>query len=252
MDCQNRKTALITGASGGIGFELARCFAADGHDLVLAGSSMKRLEEAAKKLREAFDVSIVTIEQDLSRQGAALELYRKVREEGLEIEYLVNNAGFGTVGPAEKIDFEQDERLLFLNVVALTELCKLFLPEMYRRGSGKILNTASTGAFQPGPFTASYFSSKTYVLSYSRAIRLEARKHGVQVCALCPGTTRTAFFEKEGMETPVWAMSPAAVARAGYRGLMHNHGVIVPGLMNQMIRIVPSSVKAYFVARMKS
>ncbi len=247
----DNKYALVTGAAGGIGFELARCAAGDGYSLIIVGSNEDRLKTAQKSLESEFPVNVVALVQDLSVPGSAEGLYGEVEKRGLDVVCLVNNAGFGTIGPAETIPLDKDERMLTLNVITPTELCKLFLPQMYQKHSGKILNIASTGAFNPGPYTGSYFASKSYVLSYTKALRYEAKSRGVQVSALCPGTTRTRFFEKEGMDTPVWAMSPESVARAGWRGLRAGCGVIVPGMMNKLIRLVPSGIKTFFTAQMK-
>ena len=247
----DNKYALVTGAAGGIGFELARCAAGDGYSLIIVGSNEDRLKTAQKSLESEFPVNVVALVQDLSVPGSAEGLYGEVEKRGLDVVCLVNNAGFGTIGPAETIPLDKDERMLTLNVITPTELCKLFLPQMYQKHSGKILNIASTGAFNPGPYTGSYFASKSYVLSYTKALRYEAKSRGVQVSALCPGTTRTRFFEKEGMDTPFWAMSPESVARAGWRGLRAGCGVIVPGMMNKLIRLVPSGIKTFFTAQMK-
>lgn len=243
--------ALITGGSSGIGYALANVFAQHGYGLALASSNAQRLEQAAAVLSRAASVPIRTFPVDLSSEGAAKKLYSAVKEADLNPLVLVNNAGFGLVGPAEQIPLERDAALLRLNILSLTALCKLFLPDLYRRGEGYILNVASTGAFQPGPYTASYFASKSYVLSYSRAIGYEAKSHGVRVCALCPGSTRTEFFRKEGMPVPSLAMTADAVARNAYRSLMRGRSTAVPGLLNQLIRAVPSEVKLRFVARMK-
>ena len=155
------------------------------------------------------------------------------------------------IGATEEVDFQKDRGLMILNMISLTELCKLFLRDMYQRKRGKILNIASTGAFQPGPYTATYYASKSYVLSYSRAIRREAKKKGVQICTLCPGTTDTEFFHKTGRETPKGAMSPEKTAEYAYRKLMRNKEIAVPGIINQFLRIFPVKIKIFFVALMK-
>lgn len=141
--------------------------------------------------------------------------------------------------------------MIQLNVTTPVCLCKLFLRDMYENGRGKILNVASTGAFQPGPYTSTYFASKSFLYSYSRAIRQEAAARGVIVSTLCPGTTRTKFFEKAGQKTPIWAMSAEKTAKIAVDGLMRNRGIIVPGVINNILRIVPSGVKMYFVEMLK-
>ena len=165
---------------------------------------------------------------------------------------MVNNAGFGLAGPSEKIDVKNDEKLLYLNMTAPTILCKLFLRDMYKRRKGSILNVASTAAFQPGPYNATYFASKSYIYSYSRAIRYEAKRYGVSVCTLCPGTTRTKFFVKEGIKTPMWAMPAGKVAEYAIDGLEKDKAVIIPGNMNKIFKIIPSGVKLAAVAVMKN
>lgn len=249
----SRPDVLVTGGSSGIGLALAKKFAGEGHRVVIVGQHEDRL----KKAEEAIGGEVRSVCLDLSDPDSAEALYEKISTLSFsdgrapEIGILVNNAGFGTIGPADEISLEKDEAQLNVNILTLTKLCKLFLRDFYQNGSGKILNVASTGAFQPGPYTGSYYASKAYVLSYTQALREEAKKHGVQVCALCPGTTKTAFFEKAGQKTPLWAMPPEKVAEIAYKGLMSNRGVIVPGAMNQALRLVPAPVKTFFVGLMK-
>ncbi len=242
---------LITGGSGGIGFELARSFIKRKHDVIISGANEERLCAAKEQLEKEFSCTVNAFLQDLSLPGGPKALYDQVNQAGLRVDILVNNAGMGLLDASEQIDFEADEKLMRLNMIAPVQLCKLYLPEMYRRGSGKILNLSSVAAFQPGPYQSTYFASKAFVLSYSRAIRYEAKNRGVQVCVLCPGTTKTQFFIKEGIETPRMAVSPEAVAEFACRKLMQNKAVIVPGIMNRLSRIVPAGVKIPFVAIMR-
>jgi len=243
--------ALVTGGTSGIGYELARCFAADGYGIVLVSSNETNLNSVKEKFQKEFDIRVQTIVQDLSRPKAALMVHSQIKEMGIYVTALVNCAGFGTVGPTDKIDAQKDEAMLQLNVISLVEMCKLFLPDMYRAGNGGILNVASTGAFQPGPYTSTYYASKSFVLSYSRAIRYEAARHNVNVSTLCPGTTRTEFFKKEGMKTPFYAVSAKSVARYAYRRYNKNREVIVPGIMNKLMRILPIKIKVAGIAKMK-
>lgn len=246
------KYVLITGATSGIGLALARVFARKGFNIVMVSSSEKRLIRAQKSMKERFDrVKTEIIAQDLSVAGAAKKVYDKVSDMGIEIEILVNNAGYGLIGSSESIDMEKDERMLYLNMVTPTCLCKLFLKEMYKRGHGKILNVASTASFQPGPYNSTYFASKAYLYNYSRAIRYEAKDRGVQVCTLCPGTTGTRFFQKEGINTPVWAMSVGKVAEYAVEGLENDKEVIIPGTWNKVFRAIPSSLKLKVISIMK-
>ena len=245
------KYVLITGGTSGIGFELARNFARDNYGVVIVSSNSERLQNAKQKLEDEFKITVLTYEQDMGKIGAAIQLYNKIKEDNLTISVLVNNAGLGLVGPTEKIDFKRDESMIILNVISLVELCKLFISDMYKQGSGKILNVASTGAFQPGPYTSTYFGSKAFVLSYSRAIRYEAKEKGVQVCALCPGSTKSNFFIQEGQETPKNAMTSEDVAKFAYKGLMKNKEIIVSGFINKIILHLPLKVRMMGVAKMK-
>lgn len=246
------KTVLITGGTSGIGFALAKKFAADSDVLVLVSSNEQRLKETKILLEKMrTDISVETLCLDLSTEKAAEQVYRKVREKGISVDILVNNAGFGMVGEAVLADREKEEAMLRINMQTVTQLCTFFLKDMYRNKRGKILNVASVGAWVPGPYTAAYYASKAYVASYSRAIRYEAAKYGVQVCTLYPGTTRTEFFEKAGTKTPMWAMSPEKVADVAYHGLMKNKEMIIPGFLNRCLYIIPTRWKLVGVAILK-
>lgn len=245
------KYALITGGTSGIGYALAEKFAEEEYALVIVASNQHRLELTKDKLENKYGIPVFIYQQNLAEVGAAKELYERIKKDNIEIDVLVNNAGYGQIGATQDIDFEKDEGLMVLNMISLTELCKLFIEDMYRRKTGKILNVASTGAFQPGPYTATYYASKSYVLNYSRAIRVEAKKKGVQVCTLCPGTTDTEFFHKTGRKTPKGAMSPQKTAEYAYKKLMRDKEVIVPGILNKLLRIVPVKIKIFFVALIK-
>ncbi|HBA97413.1 MAG TPA: short-chain dehydrogenase [Lachnospiraceae bacterium] len=246
------KYALVTGATSGIGIAISRVLARKGYGIVMVSSSLKHLKGAKRSMDERFpEIKAYIIEEDLSIKDSAIRLYNKVRELGVTIDILVNNAGFGLAGPAERIGIHDDEKLLYLNITAPTILCKLFLRDMYKRRNGSILNVASMASFQPGPYNSTYFASKSYLYSYSRAIRHEAKGHGVNVCTLCPGTTRTRFFKKEGIKTPVWAMPAGKVAEYAVDGLEKNKAVIIPGNINKILKAVPSGIKLAAVAYMK-
>lgn len=242
---------LITGATSGIGAELAKLFAQDGYGLVLVSSNQKRLEDIKGRIEERHPVPVYLFEQDLTQPGAAKNIKQQVQECKLDISVLVNNAGFGLAGPTDRIDLCQDEQLLMINVTNLVALCKLFLREMYEQGSGRILNVASTGAFMPGPYTSTYFASKAFVLSYTRAIRYEAREKGIQISTLCPGATKTGFFEREGLPVPANAMPAEKVAQAAFKGLKRNKEIIIPGLMNRLMQLFPLKLKMRHVAKLK-
>lgn len=246
------KTALITGATSGIGLEFTKKCAQEGYCLILVSSNQDRLQrEKEALLAWKPQIHVAIYAQDLSQEDAAEELYRRITKDGHSVDLLINNAGFGMVGPAHTLDGKQEEKMLQLLIHTPTKLCKCCLTEMYARGQGIIINVASTGAFQPGPYTASYFAAKSYLFEYSRAIRIEAKSHGVEVCVLCPGTTRTAFFRKTGKHTPIWAMSPKQVVESAWRGMERRQAVIVPGKMNQILRILPSGLKARGIALLK-
>ena len=243
---------LITGGTSGIGFELARCFARGNYGVIIVSSNKERLSVAKNNLENDYKVPILIFEQDLSKVGAASELYNKIRTSGINVDVLVNNAGYGLVGPTETIDLQEDENLMMLNVVSLVELSKLFLSDMYKSGSGKILNVASIGAFQPGPYTATYCASKAFVLSYSRAIRYEVKKSGVQICVLCPGETRTNFFSREGLQTPRNAMSAEDVAQYAYKRLIANKEISISGIYNRITKVLPVKLKMAHIAKKKN
>lgn len=247
--------ALVTGASSGIGLELARLLATDDIPVVMVASSASHLEEAQGDIVAGMkpDASprLKPLVADLADPDSPARMVSQVRALGLEVTTLVNCAGFGAVGSTETIDPATDRDMLAVNCGAVVALTKAFLPQMYARGTGRILNVASTGAFQPGPYNATYYASKTYVLSYTRAVRVEAARHGVIVSCLCPGATRTKFFERAGTPVSPGAMDAASVALAGYRGLMRGRAVIVPGVRNRLMQLAPTPLKVAVVARLK-
>ena len=233
---------LITGASSGIGRELATLFARDGHGLVLIARDQASLARIGGELTREYGVAVEVIAQDLSRPNAAIEIYRELKRLSIEIDVLVNNAGFGTYGVFADADPGIELQMLQLNIVSLTQLTRLFLKEMLAKRDGKILNVASTAAFQPGPLMAVYYASKAYVLSLSEALANELRGSGVTVSTLCPGPTQTGFKRRAHMEDSrlfaSGAMDAARVAAIGYRGLMRGKTVIIPGLKNRLLAFV--------------
>ena len=234
------KTALITGASSGIGYELTRLFAKDGYDLVLVARSEKQLVQLAQELKEKFGIAVRVIVKDLSDASAPEEVFTELQQEGITVDVLVNNAGFATYGMFAETDLAAELQEMQLNMVTLTQLTKLFLPGMLKRRQGKILNVASTAAFQPGPLMAVYYATKAYVLSFSEALANELHGTGVSVTALCPGPTESGFQKRANMEDSVMVsgkkiMDAASVARAGYRGLMAGKTIIIPGLRNKIL-----------------
>jgi hypothetical protein len=238
-------TALITGASAGLGAELAKLCAAGGYDVVLVARSAKRLAEMADGLARAHGVEARPLVADLALPAAPAEIFAQVSATPVDI--LINNAGFGVRGAFAETDWEAESRLLQVNVAALTHLTKLFLPGMVRRRSGRILNVASTAAFVPGPFMAMYYASKAFVLSFSEAVANEVQGTGVTVTALCPGPTRTEFAEAAGItDSKLFhgpAMEAADVARIGYQAMMTGKVSVVAGARNRWLmrgaRLIP-------------
>lgn len=234
------KTVLLTGASGGIGYELARLFARDGHNLVLAARSGDRLAQVAADLTARFGVEVRTIAVDLTNPTAPQFLWDQLRRDGVVVDILINNAGFGAHG--DFVDMPEPEILgqIQLNITALTHLTRLVLPPMVARRSGRIMNVASTAAFQPGPLMAVYYATKAYVLSFSEALTNELRGSGVTVTCFCPGATHTGFAKRAGNDRSrlfkqLGAMSAEKVALDGYRAVMEGRSLAISGLHNWLV-----------------
>lgn len=235
------QTALITGATSGIGLALAKVFAKNNYNLILVARKQEDLNKTKLDLESQFHVAVTTIAKDLSDGKAPQEIYDFCLQQNLRVDVLVNNAGFGSYGPFIDIELPKQLAMIDLNMRALTHLIGLFLPEMVARKTGKILNVASTAAFQPGPFFAVYYASKAYVLSLSEALRSEQRSSGVGVTCLCPGPTKTEFFSKElaikgtRLIKSGYMMEAADVAEIAYKGLMKNKAVVIPGFLNKLV-----------------
>lgn len=233
-------TALITGASAGIGLELARRFAAGGYALALTARRADELARIADDLKAKYGVPVHVFPLDLADSGGPAALYERVTAAGLSIDVLVNNAGFGTLGPFLDTELETELAMIRLNVSALVELCGRFVPAMKARGSGRVLNVASTAAFQPGPFMAIYYATKAFVLSFSEALWDELNGSGVTVTCLCPGPTRTEFADRAGMnETNLFSgpnvMAVGPVADAAYRATLKGKRLVIPGVWNKVL-----------------
>lgn len=234
-----RERILITGASSGIGLELARIAARDGHDLTLAARGEERLTQLAGELEKSHGVSVAVIPVDLAQPGAGERLFRAVQTRGLTVDVLINNAGYGFHGPFLKGDLSDQLGMVQVNIAALTDLTYRFLPAMVGRGYGRVLNVASVAAFTPGPFMAVYHATKAYVLSLSEALAYELRETGVTVTALCPGPVLTGFQERSGMGMTLghrlMLTRADEVASAGYRAMRRGSPLVVPGFMNRLL-----------------
>src|SRR6516162_1548274 len=232
-------TVLITGASGGIGYELAKLFARDRHNLVLVARSADNLAQVATEL-QAYGVKVKTIALDLAAPPVPKFLFDQLHREGITIEILINNAGFGAFGEFAEMPEEEILGQIGLNITALTELTRLFLPTMIARRSGRVMNVASTAGFQPGPLMAVYYATKAYVISFTEAIANEVRKSGVTVTCFCPGATETGFAKRAGNDQTrlfkqMGAMKVEKVAVDGYRAVMEGRGLAISGAHNWMV-----------------
>ncbi|MCT7649178.1 SDR family NAD(P)-dependent oxidoreductase [Aliarcobacter butzleri] len=240
-----KNVALITGASSGIGKELAKIHAKKGGDLVLIARNEDSLISLKNDLELKFSVKVVNIIIDLSVIGAAKEVYEKVKALNIEIEYLFNNAGFGLLGKFDELSWERQSQMINLNIIAVTELTYLFLSDMKKRNSGKILNTSSTASLLPGPLQAVYYATKAYITSWGNALSEELRDTNITVTNLLPGATETNFGTTSGMDkTKVFAkpVSALSVAQDGYNAMIKGEVDKISGLncfQNMMIKIIP-------------
>jgi short-subunit dehydrogenase len=252
------KTALVTGASGGLGAHFARLFAQDGHDIVLVARRRDKLDQLATELSEEHGIHSTVIAADLTDPKAPLHLHEEVLRAGIELEFLVNNAGFGTNGAFAELDLARELDLIELNVKALTHLTGLVLPAMVARRRGRILNVSSTAGFVPGPFMATYYASKAYVLNFTEALAHELRGTGVTATVLCPGPTTTEFAQVAGNENTALFKGPAAdaasVALYGYSSMLSGKTIAIPGLKNRFsvesLRVSPRSVVRVMAGRL--
>jgi short-subunit dehydrogenase len=237
---------------------LARLAAKDGHDLVLVARRRDRLAELSAELTAAHGVQVMLIDMDLSDHGAPAAIADKLRAEGKAVDFLINNAGFGTCGPFAQAVLDREVEMIHLNIRALVQLTHAFLPGMVARGSGRILNVASVAGFVPGPYMATYYASKAFVLSFTEALACELNDSGVTITASCPGPTKTEFSEVAGnARTQLFSNSvaqAAPVALHAYRAMMAGQVVAIPGLMNKLIaqstRISPRSWLRAIAARL--
>jgi uncharacterized protein len=247
-----RPVTVITGASAGIGAALARVFARNSHELALVARRRERLDALADEIAAAGSPRPVVIVADLAKPGAAKTIGEALRAQGAEPQYMVNNAGFGLLGPASSLDRDEELAMIDVNMRALTELSLAFLDCLERQGGG-ILNVGSVAGFLPGPGMAVYYASKAYVLSLSESLHAELEPRGVRVCVLCPGPVPTEFAARAGIDgTPasrLLTQSAERVAELGYRGLMQGRRLVVPGLANRLLAfIVPLAPRRLLLA----
>ena len=236
-----KEAVLITGGSKGIGFELSRRFAHDHNNIVLVARNASNLSTAAKALRKAFSIEVMTIPADLSDSRSPQRIFSMLQRQRISITELVNNAGFGLHGKFVTLGLQDQMCMMQVNMASLVAFTRLFLPEMIQRKNGGILNIASTAAFFPGPFMALYYATKTFVLNFSEALREELMHSGITISTLCPGPTKSHFHIRSQIDRtrllksklfPM--MSASVVAERGYTGYRRGRRVIIPGVLNKM------------------
>ncbi|MEM8523822.1 MAG: SDR family oxidoreductase [Bacteroidota bacterium] len=252
-----KKAALITGASSGIGEELANIHAERGGDLVIVARSEDKLQALKTKLEQQYKVEVKVIVKDLTGTSAPKEIYEEVQREGIQVDYLINNAGFGGIGKFHEREWEKDLSMIQLNIVALTALTRFFLPGFVARNSGKVLNVSSTASLLPGPLQAVYYATKAYVTSFSNAIAEELHDKNVTVTALMPGATETDFGKVSGMDkTELFENTASArsVAEAGYEGMMEGKLDVLAGLtfgQKVMMKALPITPKKVVLSQVR-
>lgn len=254
-----KETVLITGATSGIGYELSKIFALAGFRLILVGRNPTKLKEVENEFSNKTSCQIIIA--DLSEENAAEKIFSETEKLGLDVDILVNNAGFGLYGEFTKTDLEKETDMIRVNIIALTKLCKIYLPKMIKKRSGKILNLSSTAAFQPGPLMAVYYATKAYVLHFSEGISEELIGSGVSVTALCPGPTESGFQKEARMDKSMEVLSrenvmdTKTVAQIGYNALMKKRVVQIAGLKNTItansVRLIPRSIVRKIVKRIQ-
>jgi uncharacterized protein len=254
------KTALITGASNGIGLELARIHASKGGNLVLVARNIARIDELKLELENQYKVSVYTIGKDLSLANAAQEVYYETSQQKIQVDFLINNAGFGDFGMFVETDWNKELQMINLNITTLTQFTKLYLQDMVARKSGRIMNVASTAAFQSGPTMAVYYATKAYVLSFSEAIDNEVSDKGVTVTSLCPGATESGFQAAAAMEESALVKgkklpTSREVAEYGYQSMLSGKTVAIHGLMNYImansVRFTPRAIVVKLTRKMQ-
>lgn len=236
---KNEKWALITGCTSGIGKAFADLLAEKGFSLVLVSRNEEKLKALSDELKCNYKINTSIIREDLEKEGAAHNIYEKLHREGVQIQILVNNAGFNECGSFLETNTEKELEMVQLHIVFTTKMMKLLLPEMVRQGNGRVLNVGSTGSYIPCPYDAVYAATKAYLLSVSKGINAELKKTGVSITTLCPGSTRTEFAHKAGMEETllfkIFVMKPEKVASIGYKALMKRKTSVIAGVYNKLL-----------------
>jgi uncharacterized protein len=246
----HKRTVLVTGASSGIGAAFARRFAQQGANLILVARSVDRLEALAAELRSTHSVAVTVVPADLGAPGAAQHIYNTVTARGLNVDVLVNNAGFGSHGRFEELDAEREHQQIQVNVTALVDLTHAFVPAMLQRGNGTVINIASTVAFQPVPFMAVYGASKAFVTSFSAALAEEYRGRGLKVLAVCPGATDTNFFDAVGNDNVAMGQkrTPDQVVTTALQALERGQSVVIDGAGNRWLSVLAKRLSFGFAA----
>lgn len=246
----NNNYTLITGATSGIGYELAKLFAKDKNNLIIVGRDTERLKEVKAELEEVNSIKIYSVEADLKLEASVEKVIKFVDENNLTVENLVNNAGFGSFGHFHEVDTEKDLDMIKVNIYALTRLTKSFLPKIIELGKGGVLNVASTAAFAPGPKMSVYYATKAYVLSLTEALGEELKDTNIRITALCPGPVKTNFQSRaevvKSEKAKKYMMDAETVAYIGYKDYFRGKLIVIPGLKNkfmiQALRIAPRSI----------
>jgi len=253
----NQKYALITGATSGIGYELAKLFANDGYNLIIVARNQQELDAKAAEF-SGKDVNVITISKDLSTDNGPFEVYEEVKAKGIQVDVLVNDAAQGQYGKFVETDIQRELEMVRLNIIGYLVLTKMFLKEMVARNEGKILQVASIGGKLPGSMQSVYHATKAFIVSHTDALVNELKDTGVTITALLPGPTDTDFFNKAGMEDTVMVQEtslsdPAKVAKDGYEALMSGDDSVISGMKNKiqvgMANVLPDSVSAKMVEK---
>jgi uncharacterized protein len=256
---KRNETVLITGASGGIGKELAKLFAKDGFNLVLVARSNENLMKVKKEIELNNSITIHTFSKDLSKESEIITLKEEISNHTIQIDYLINNAGFGLFGEFIDTDLKEELNMIDLNIRTVTHLTKIFLPGMVERNNGGVMNIASTAAFQPGPLMTVYYATKAYVLSFTEALQNEMKGTNVKISAICPGATETNFGSRANLNESKLFQSGLSdvkeVAKTSYDGFMNGKTIVIPGLTNKFlassVRFMPRKMVTSIVRKIQ-